>query len=200
MISSITKPVMEDLSEWKRGRVKFIDPEKNFGFILTSSDELFVHRNWLCEPHIEIIDSIYALVLEQTDIIFDPDQKVLFREVNAPRGSEAHDVVDELSVQLLRRELRKSYNLAISLWQTLSSYRVTMIKDILVPKADNTSKGFTWDKVGETRVVLFEGNNISAMRHQLSEPPVTGVLSQPHTRLEYQTLIDGKWVECGDPR
>lgn len=199
MNNNIPEPVLNDLPHHVLGQIKFVDYDRKFGFLTHESNEYFIHCQWLKEASFEVIGEQHNIVLNAANDRFHQDQKVLFFPTHSPRGLEAVDVVDALTVQILRLQAKKSYEVSLRLWQTLVSYRVTLIKDILIPKANNEKKAFDWVKTGETKVVIFEGNNANAMKSTLSSPQITGVTSQPNTRLKYEVKADDGWVECSNP-
>lgn len=200
-MNTLPKPQLFDLQEWKLGTNKFMDVNRNYGFVYDKDgNELFCHRDWLREARIETTEFEFRIGLFETDWVPNLDQKVFYREELTLKGPEAHEVVDALTVQMMRPQIRSLHATALSLWETLSTYRVHLIRDILTPTANNAIKGFDWVKTAEKKVVVFEGNNVPALRSVLSQPGVQSLLGQPNTRLEFQVKVEGSWVGCPDPR
>lgn len=195
----IPKPILNDLRGFKRGRVKFVNKHDGFGFVVNEEgQDLFVHMNWLMYPEKEIKEHNYNIVLYPLDDIFQPDERVLYEEVVGSKGLEAHYVVDELKVQYIRRELVKEFALAFDVWSTLSMYRATLSKISVRPFAVK-GQGYVWKDQGVKKIVLFEGNNLQALRSIIHSPTVQIALTQPDTCIDYSVFIDGHWLECECP-
>ncbi len=195
----IPKPLLNDLSSFKRGKVKFINKENQFGFIVDGSGRnLFVHLNWIKYPEIEIDENAYNIVLYSLNDALPMEQPVLYREVVGVKGLEAHYVVDELQVQFLRHDLRRQYEIACRIWATLTMYRATLVKNCLRPRAEKGGH-YGWKDVGVRKILLFEGNNLAALRDNINESTVQIALTQPGTNILYEMYVEGSWTECECP-
>ena len=191
---------MDSLVGYETGKIKFFNYDKNFGFITFEDVECFTCRSWLCEPFVVSDSNIFRIEFRETNELFRPEQIVVFKpEINKDNKPEAHDVCDSLKLSFVMRELNDDLKQAIELFNTLQNYHVSIIRDIVVPRANNEEKKYDWVKIDEKVVTVFEGNDLGVLKSILGKEHIKANLNQQHTRLLFQMFYNDNWIDCDNP-
>lgn len=158
--------------KWGEGRVKFFSEDKGFGFIeRVGQPELFFHAKQAIAVDLDV-EALRLNIMTHVPIDDPPvsGAKVLF-EAGEHRGKiTATKWMPWVDLSDLRRELNLFGDEEFNSIMAMPLYKLEAITVTLgPPKANNVKKCYEREEIESAPHVLFEGNNVNALRTILNE-------------------------------